>query len=120
MTNEVIPTWTLGERLQKARVWAGIDAEDMAGLFFRHRNTISNWETGKTRPSARVLEKWSETTNVPRWWLLGEEPPESEPGSVDRRASRGATHGYPRRRLRRVVGDLAQLPIRHLQLADAV
>lgn len=121
MQNEEIPTWTLGERLQKARVWAGIKkADDMAALFFRHKNTISNWETDKTRPSTRVLAKWSEVTGVPLWWLLGDDIPDSEPGSVDRRAPRSVTGEYAIRRMMRSRQDQHSSGERHLHLACAV
>jgi transcriptional regulator with XRE-family HTH domain len=69
----VIPVWSLGERLRKARTTAGIEQEAMAALFFRHRNTIINWEGGHNRPTEQVLAKWAEVTDVPLSWLRGEE-----------------------------------------------
>jgi transcriptional regulator with XRE-family HTH domain len=71
----MIPMWTLGERLRKARTSAGLEKEAMASLFFRHRNTIVNWEGDRARPTEQVLRKWAEVTDVPIWWLHGEQEP---------------------------------------------
>jgi len=42
-------------------------------MFFRHRNTIINWEGDHSRPTDAVLRKWAEVTDVPLPWLRGEE-----------------------------------------------
>ena len=63
-TIEELP-WTFGEVLAKTRNMAGLSAQDMADRLHVHRNTISNWERGKTLPSHTDLIVWAQITNVP-------------------------------------------------------
>ena len=52
-TLSVLPeldTTTLGGRLKKARLEAGLEQRDLADLLGVHLQCISNWEIGKTRP----------------------------------------------------------------------
>jgi len=70
----MIPMWTLGDRLRKARVTAEISTQQMADALVRNRNTITNYESGFTTPSGRVVVRWAELCGVPVGWLrLGDE-----------------------------------------------
>ena len=73
-TGTAIPTWTLGDRLRKAREWAGIKQEEMARRLAKSRTAISGWEGDQHRPDMLAIRAWSHETEVPVWWLLGEEP----------------------------------------------
>lgn len=85
----LVPQFTKGDRLAKARKTAGIGQQEMAQLLLRDRKTIGNWENDHTEPTPRVLIRWAELTKVPLWWLTDGEPADSEPGSKDRRAPAG-------------------------------
>lgn len=85
MSDLMIPTWTLGDRMQKAREAAGIStAIDMAGRMGVSERTIRNWEQGSTEPKRPAVIAYASITGVPLWWLAGEEPPEDEPDAVVR------------------------------------
>jgi len=71
MTGVRIPTWTLGDRLRKAREAAGLHQSDMAPHFGRGRSTIAGWENDQHRPGKLEVEKWAEVTGAPLWWLQG-------------------------------------------------
>lgn len=75
----MIPTWTRGERMAKARVLAGLDQEQMGLLLGVSDTTISSWETGKRQPRQMmtVFSHWARITDVPLWWLL--DLPENAP-----------------------------------------
>jgi DNA-binding XRE family transcriptional regulator len=87
----LVPQFTKGDRLAKARKTAGIGQQEMAQLLLRDRKTIGNWENDHTEPTPRVLARWAQLTHVPLWWLTDGEPVEDEPASNDRRGGRG-TH----------------------------
>jgi transcriptional regulator with XRE-family HTH domain len=113
MTNVLhIPTWTLGDRLSKARQDAGLTVVDMAALLGTSRQTIHRYEsdsTGKRGVPRTVLITWAAVTNVPIQWLVGlpltdapTSAPTSEYGAVERIVP---GHGPPGRRvLHRSVG----------------
>lgn len=67
------PEWTLGDRLAKARRFAGLEQEDMAERFGKSRATISTWERDEAQPRKmmEVITKWAEVTGVDPAWLLG-------------------------------------------------
>ena len=67
-----IPSWTLGERLRKAREDAGLAQVDVAREMRIGRSTVANWENGTNKPSYLAVEKLSMMTGVPLWWLLDE------------------------------------------------
>lgn len=68
-----IPTWTIGDRLRKAREWADIESRDMAERLGVSRNTISNYEHDRTSPPVEVLKLWATETGVNILWLLDAE-----------------------------------------------
>lgn len=66
------PTWTLGDRMAKARKTAGIGSTEMGERLGVTRTSVGNWESGRHVPSPIVLRVWAEETGVPLWWLRGE------------------------------------------------
>jgi len=72
-----VPTWTVGERLCKAREWAGLDQGQLADLIGVSRSTVSNYERGTSKkpPKKIVLNAWALATGVARLWLETDESP---------------------------------------------
>lgn len=75
MQNErdVIPTWTYGDRLRKARETAHLDAMAMAEKLAVKPASISQWERGRVKPRDMIdiSRRWAEITGVSIEWLLG-------------------------------------------------
>ncbi|MCB4209178.1 helix-turn-helix domain-containing protein [Arthrobacter sp. UM1] len=65
----IIPTWSIGDRLRKARELAGFDQGQLANALDISRNTVSNYEKGNVEPRKIVLKAWSFTTGVSLTWL---------------------------------------------------
>lgn len=68
-TDAPLPTWTIGDRMRKAREEAGISAKQMATRLDMHRNTISGYEHDRIEPKRPVLLVWARLTDVPVEWL---------------------------------------------------
>lgn len=87
MSDVMIPQFTLGDRLAKAREAAGISVQGMADRLGVSRTTVSNYEHERTEPTRGVLRAWEAETKVPLWWLVsgGDEPSEA---AIDRRRRR--------------------------------
>ncbi len=75
VSHEAYNPFGLGDRLAKARKRAGITAGVMAELLGVHRNSISNYETGRQVPSRGTVLLWAALTQQPTEWLLGEDYP---------------------------------------------
>lgn len=58
--NTTHPTTTLGDRLRRTRLDADLESTEMSDLLYLHRNTVSQWENDKSRPSAKKLRQWAE------------------------------------------------------------
>lgn len=73
MTNTVTsrPVFTLGDRLRKAREYAGLGSAEMAVALKVSRNSITNYERKETADDVAypVLIAWSSVTGVPLEWL---------------------------------------------------
>lgn len=70
-----IPTWTLQDRIRKAREHAGLKQAALAEMIPVARNTLSRWESGAFKPSGDDLDRLAEITAVDRAWLeTGIEP----------------------------------------------
>ena len=63
------PTWTLVDRLRKSRLLAGLEQADLADMIGVSRNSISNYENGKTELSATTFVRWAAATGVTLDWL---------------------------------------------------
>lgn len=70
------PSFTLPDRLRKARETAALDQLELADRLGVNRNTVSNYELGKHKPREIVLRQWSLATGVSLHWLkTGQAPP---------------------------------------------
>lgn len=63
------PTWTLGDRLRKARRVADLDAQSLAATLGVSRNTISNYENDHVVPDRRTLIAWAFATGISLGWI---------------------------------------------------
>ena len=63
------PTWTLVDRLRKSRLLADLDQGQLAEAIGVSRNTVSNWETGRSEPTATHFIRWAQATGVTLDWL---------------------------------------------------
>jgi len=78
-TTRVAPQWTLGDRLAKARRWAGVSVEEMATDLGRSARTIRNYEHDASGVPLNILRRYAARTSVPLVWLIGEDD-EAPPG----------------------------------------
>lgn len=67
-----VPTWTLGDRLRKAREHAGLKQTELADEIGIGRSSIINYESDKAVPPRPVLLAWAVRCAVPYEWLTGE------------------------------------------------
>lgn len=75
----MVPEWTVGDRLMKARQHAGLTQEQMATAISNEmgstvsKQRISNWETDTNQPRRfiDVVDAWSRITGVDQAWILG-------------------------------------------------
>ena len=73
MQQFTIPTETLGERLRRARVAAGLSVSELADELEVSRNSISRWENGHgERPRRALLLAYALRCSVPIEWLEGD------------------------------------------------
>jgi transcriptional regulator with XRE-family HTH domain len=69
-------TWTLGDRLAKARKVAGISAQDMADELGVSVSMVSRYENDKSPLRRSYLRTWAQITGAPLDWLIeGDERP---------------------------------------------
>jgi transcriptional regulator with XRE-family HTH domain len=82
-----VPTFTIHDRLRKAREAVGLDQQELADAIGVARTSVSNYELGHTtRLKAIVLRQWALRCGVPLAWLhtgLSDEAP--TPGGSDQR-----------------------------------
>jgi transcriptional regulator with XRE-family HTH domain len=71
----IVPEWTVGERMKKARTTAGLTVEFMAEQFGVKVPTIRSWEQSVRAPRQLLdrLREWARVTGVSYVWLLGAE-----------------------------------------------
>lgn len=70
MTDTTVPTWTLGDRINKARRHAGLEQGDLADACEVSRPLVSLWENDKAEPRANHVLVIAELTGVDAGWLL--------------------------------------------------
>lgn len=81
----VIPQFTVGDRLRKARELTGMDRNEFADRIGVSRNTIGNYESERVAPRRIVLNAWALATGVPLAWLqTGETPRPVDPDGGSR------------------------------------
>ena len=67
-----LPTWTLGDRLRKARDHAGLSVQEMADDLGVSRTTISKYEhdaTGKRGVPRMAILRYADVSGVPVEWI---------------------------------------------------
>jgi transcriptional regulator with XRE-family HTH domain len=69
-----VPTWTLSDRMRKAREHAGLKQSELAAEIGIARSSIVNYESGSTTPSRPVLLSWALRCGVDPDWLSGTGP----------------------------------------------
>lgn len=78
----VIPTFTTGDRLRKARQLTGLEQAEFADELGISRGTVRNYELDHVVPRKIVLRAWAMRTGVPVQWLVNGETP--DPHEADR------------------------------------
>jgi transcriptional regulator with XRE-family HTH domain len=75
MADVLIPEWTFGDRLRKARLTAGLEIEEVARATGQAENTVRTWERGVSRPRNvfAVARTYADITGVSEAWLLAGE-----------------------------------------------
>ncbi|MGO2659601.1 helix-turn-helix domain-containing protein [Mycetocola reblochoni] len=79
-------TWTIGDRLKRSRQMAGMNQTVIAGRLGVSRPTVSDWEIGRTMPSAVHFIRWAQITGATLDWLaegLNAESPTLSRGASD-------------------------------------
>lgn len=74
-----VPSFTLGDRLRKARELTGLDRKQFAEHIGIHRDSIAKYETDRTRPRPPILAAWSMATHVDLEWIRGGAGPNTDP-----------------------------------------
>jgi len=59
----------MGDRLRKAREHAGLEQRELAADIGISRNTVQNYERGRTSPRRPVVLAWAVRTGVSQAWL---------------------------------------------------
>ncbi|MFJ2370867.1 helix-turn-helix domain-containing protein [Microbacterium sp. NPDC087665] len=77
------PTWTLVDRLRKSRMLADLDQGEIADRIGVARNTVSNWERGRSEPTATYFVRWASATGVTLDWLAAGLNAETAPTEVE-------------------------------------
>ncbi len=83
-TSRLVPTWTMADRLRKARELTGLEQIPFAIESGISRATVSNAENGHSTPHRGTLALWSATTGVSLQWLeTGEAPSDESNGAPE-------------------------------------
>lgn len=72
-TSGAVPSWSLADRLRKAREHAGLSQEELAEATGISRRTVSAYEQGHP-VKIPFLIAWAMACNVDMAWLAGVEP----------------------------------------------
>lgn len=75
--------WDLQDRLAKSLRTSNKSAVQIAADLDVHRNTVSNWLTGRIVPDRRSRIAWAMATGVPAQWLETGEMPADGGGGDD-------------------------------------
>lgn len=69
----VVPSWTFGDRIRKARSVAGMDQREFAAAIDVNPSSLAAWETDRATPRdvVAVAKRVEMLTKVPAAWLLG-------------------------------------------------
>lgn len=78
----VVPTWTVGDRLRKARESTGLSQAELGQEIGVSKRSISTYENSSEPPRKPVLLSWALRCGVPVSWLTdGETPAPTTPQS---------------------------------------
>ena len=95
------PQFSLADRLWKSRDLAGLSQTELAERTGISRQSISNYENGRTVPGKLQLRAWALACGVRYEWLTGDCPPRRRGGGLgaaaDARDARAAAVGRRRR-----------------------
>lgn len=69
MSNPTRHTGSLADRLRRARLLAGLEQQELASVMGVARTSISNYECGRTTPSAATFIHWAQATRTSLDWL---------------------------------------------------
>jgi transcriptional regulator with XRE-family HTH domain len=61
--------FTLGDRLRKAREYAGLEIQELASAVDVHRQSVTRYETDRAKPKRGTVLLWSMATGVSVAWL---------------------------------------------------
>lgn len=75
---------SIGTNIRKFRMEKGISQETLASALYVTRQTVSNYETGRSQPDLETLQKLSTLLDVEVTWLLYGKP---EPGASKKKAA---------------------------------
>lgn len=67
-----VPTFSLGERIRKAREDQGLSQQEFADALGIHRRTLVGWEKGHHQPSYGDIMLVSSVADVSLEWLAGD------------------------------------------------
>jgi transcriptional regulator with XRE-family HTH domain len=65
----IVPEWTLGDRLRKAREASGLNQTELAEITGISRRSISKYELGEAEPRRPQILAWAMATGVATAWL---------------------------------------------------
>ena len=68
-TASLVPSWTIGDRLRKAREAAGLSQSEFAGETGISRRSISRYESSNIVPPKSMQLLWQLRTGVPSEWI---------------------------------------------------
>lgn len=75
----IVPEFTLGDRLRKARELSGLEMQQLADQIDIHRQTVARYESGQATPKRHVMLSWSMATGVSVEWIsTGSQPSQVE------------------------------------------
>ena len=69
--------WGFGSVLRRYRKKAGLSQGEVAAMMRATRNTVTNWETGRTLPSLREARELAAVMDIPLYELFGLSAPAS-------------------------------------------
>ena len=96
---------SLGEKIRQARREKGLTQEQLAQALFVSRQTVSNWENGKTEPDYQTLVRLSQELGM-EIVRAEETPAEAPPEAPPEEPARQRDEGKARRlRLSSVSGE---------------
>lgn len=91
-----IPTWTLADRMRKARIDAGLSVDEICEVIGITRKSVYNYEGGATRPLLPILRAWADVTGTWEQWLTdGIDPTRPQPSVSPLRVVTDSSHDLP-------------------------